>query len=66
VLRQVGLQCERLSTLAARVRLVARVGLCVSPQVALVSKRLIALVAGERLLSGVGSDVALQQPRSGE
>jgi len=66
VLRQVGLQCERLSALAAGVRLVIGVGLCVSPQVALVSKSLIALVARERLLSRVRPDVALQQPGSGE
>ena len=37
-----------------------------SPQVALVSKSLRALVARERLLSGVRPDVALQQPGPGE
>ena len=38
----------------------------VCSEVALVSKRLGALVARERLLSSVGPDVALEQPRPGE
>ena len=63
---EVRLQSKGLSTLAAGVRLVAGVRLCVCSQVALVGKGLVALVALERLLTSVGSDVALEQPRPGE
>ena len=41
-------------------------GLSVSSEVGLVSERLVADVTGERFLSGVSSDVSLQQPGPGE
>ena len=66
MLRQIGLESKLLEAAQTRERLHFRVGLHVSPQVALVGKSLRALVARERLLSGVRPDVALQQPGSGE
>ena len=62
MLRQIGLESKLLEAAQTRERLHFRVGLHVSPQVALVGKSLRALVARERLLSGVRPDVALQQP----
>ena len=66
MLGQVRLEGELLEAAQAGERLHLRVGLDVSSQVALVCKRLAALVALERLLTSVGPDVALEQPRPGE
>ena len=66
MLGQVRLEGELLEAAQTGKRLHLRVGLDVCSQVALVCKRLAALVALERLLTSVGSNVALQQPRPGE
>ena len=66
MLGQIGLQGELLAAPLAGERLHLGVGLHVRAQVALVSEGLVALGTGEGLLSCVGPDVALQQPRPGE
>ena len=66
VLGEVGLEREALAALEAGERLVRRVSLNVSPQVALVSEGLVTEVTAEWFLSSVSSDVTLEQPRSGE
>ena len=66
MLGQVRLEGELLEAAQAGERLHLRVGLDVGSQVALVCKGLAALVALERLLTSVGPDVALEQPRPGE
>ena len=66
MLGEIGLEGELLEAAEAGERLHLRVGLDVSSQVALVRESLRALVARERLLSGVCPDVALEQPRPGE
>lgn len=66
MLGQIRLESELLEAAQARERFHLRMRLDVCSEVALVSKRLGALVARERLLSSVGPDVALQQPGPGE
>lgn len=66
MLVQVTFERERLPAPAADVGFVSRVGLDVGAQVGLVGKGLAALRTPERLLPGVGTDVALEQPRTAE
>ena len=66
MLGEIGFEGELLEAAEAGEGLHLRVGLDVGSQVALVCKRLAALVALERLLTSVGPDVALEQPRPGE
>ena len=61
---EVGLEGKLLATSGASKWLDVAVCLHVSPQVALVSEALAALVTAEWFLSSVSSDVTLQQPRS--
>lgn len=57
---------ERLAARRTRVLLHVRVGLQVGAQVGPVGESPVAVLARERLLAGVGADVALQQPRPAE
>ena len=57
---------ERLLASRTGVLLGLEMGLEVSSQVGLVGKASGAIIAGERLLSGVDPQVALEQPGSGE
>ena len=66
MLGQVRLEGELLEAAQAGEGLHLRVGLDVGSEVALVCKGLAALVALEGLLTSVGPDVALEQPRPGE
>jgi len=66
MLVQVRLEGERLEAPRARKVLVARVGLHVGAQVGTVGERFAAVSATVRLLAGVRSQVALQQPRPAE
>ena len=59
---QIRPQGKCFATLGTAEGLVRAVGLHVGPQVALVRKRFGADVTAERLLAGVGAQVALQQP----
>ena len=66
MLGQVTLQSKLFAASVAAEGLDVAVSLHVCPQVALVRESLRALVAGERLFSGVCPNVALEQPRPGE
>ena len=64
MLGQIRLQCKFLPTSRAGEGFHLGVRLYMRPQIAFISKRFVALAAGEGLLPGVGSDVALKQPGS--
>lgn len=63
---QVGLQRERLVAPLALEVLVRRVGLHVGPQVGPIGEGFAAVTAAVRFFAGVGPEVTLQKPRTGE